>query len=150
MMESQSGMTGEQEIQDRYRISARRLQRSGFRKSGCLDQLSLLQRAWGSSDPFFANVRRKMIFPRVRSRLLNLGNPDSIVLNMDAVAESEWAGTNAEWLNAAIQRGDNIWLVTDPAAHTALMNSIGRTSYYLDLELPTLEEYRAHASFMWP
>ena len=98
MMESQSGMTGEQEIQDRYRVSARRPQRGGFRKSGCLDQLSLLQRAWGSSDPFFANVRRKMIFPRVRSRLLNLGNPDSIVLNMDAVAESEWAGTNAEWL----------------------------------------------------
>jgi hypothetical protein len=32
-------------------------------------------------------------------------------LNMDALAESEWARTNAEWLNAAIQRGDNIWLM---------------------------------------
>jgi hypothetical protein len=78
------------------------------------------------------------------------GKPGFNVLNMDAVAQSEWARTNAEWLNAAIQRGDNIWLVTDPAAHTALMNSIGRTSYYLDLELQMLEEYNAHVSFMWP
>jgi len=68
---------------------------------------------------------------------------------MGAVAESKWARTNAEWLNAAIRRGNSIWLVTDPAAHTALMNSIGRTSYYLDLELPMLEEYDAGVRFMW-
>jgi hypothetical protein len=77
------------------------------------------------------------------------GQPGFNVLNMDGIAESEWARTNAEWLNAAIQRGDNIWLVTDPAAHTALMNSLGLTSYYLDLELPMLEEYNADAAFMW-
>jgi hypothetical protein len=68
------------------------------------------------------------------------------VLDMSSVPEEEWARTNAEWLNAALQRGDNIWLVTNPATHTALMQSLGKTSYYLDLELPMLEQYGAKAA----
>jgi RHS repeat-associated protein len=72
---------------------------------------------------------------------------DAIVSRLAAERATESSMT--EWLNAAIRRGDGIWLVTDPAAHTALMNSIGRTSYYLDLELPMLEEYNANATFMW-
>jgi hypothetical protein len=42
-----------------------------------------------------------------------------------------------------MQRGDNIWLVTDPAAHAQLMQQLGKSSYYLDLELPMLEEFNA-------
>ena len=44
---------------------------------------------------------------------------------------------------------DEIWLVTDPAAHTVLMEQIQRNSFYLDLELPMLEKYDAASRFMW-
>jgi hypothetical protein len=71
------------------------------------------------------------------------GKPGFNVLDMSSVPEQEWARTNAEWLNSAMQRGDNIWLVTDPAAHAQLMQQLGKSSYYLDLELPMLEEFNA-------
>jgi RHS repeat-associated protein len=63
------------------------------------------------------------------------------VLNMDDIKETEWARTNAEWLNKAIHRGDDIWLITDPVEHQRLMQQLGKKSYYLDLELPMLNEY---------
>lgn len=67
------------------------------------------------------------------------------VLDMAKVPEAEWARTNAEWLNTALRRGDNIWLVTDPAKHTLLMNELKLQSYYLDLELPMLDQFGAKA-----
>jgi hypothetical protein len=73
------------------------------------------------------------------------GRPGFNVLDMSKIPEAEWARTNAEWLNASLRRGDNIWLVTDPARHTQLMQSLGKSSYYLDLELPMLEEFNASA-----
>jgi len=67
--------------------------------------------------------------------------PGFNVLNMDNLPASEWPRQNALWLNEAIQRGDNIWLVTDPVKHTQLMQQLGKSSYYLDLELPMLQQY---------
>ena len=67
------------------------------------------------------------------------------VLDMSTVSEAEWARTNAEWLNTALRRGDEIWLVTDPIKHAQLMQQLGMSSYYLDLELPMLEEFNATA-----
>lgn len=71
--------------------------------------------------------------------------PGFNVLNMDNLPPAEWARQNALWLNQALQRGDSIWLVTDPAKHAQLMQQLGKTSYYLDLELPMLEQYGANA-----
>ena len=65
------------------------------------------------------------------------------VLDMSTVPEAQWARTNAEWLNTALRRGDDVWLLTDPAKHTQLMQQLGKESYYLNLELPMLEEYNA-------
>jgi hypothetical protein len=48
---------------------------------------------------------------------------------------------NAEWLNKALQRGDTIWLITDPVAHQKIMEQRELQSAYLDLELPMLGEY---------
>ncbi len=67
--------------------------------------------------------------------------PGFNVLNMDSLPASEWPRQNALWLNQAITRGDNIWLLTDPAKHTQLMQQLGKSSYYLDLELPMLQQY---------
>jgi hypothetical protein len=64
------------------------------------------------------------------------------VLNMDDLPPSEWPRQNALWLNDAIQRGDDIWLVTDPKKHAKLMKEVKKSSYYLDLELPMLEHYQ--------
>jgi len=71
------------------------------------------------------------------------GRPGFNVLDMSGVPEAEWPRVNAELLNAAMQHGDIIWLVTDPAAHAQLMLQLGKSSYYLDLELPMLEEFGA-------
>jgi len=57
------------------------------------------------------------------------------------IPKAELDTQNALWLNNAIQRGDQIWLVTDPAAHQALMDLKGLQSAYLNLELPMLGEY---------
>jgi RHS repeat-associated protein len=71
------------------------------------------------------------------------GRPGFNVLDMSEIPEAEWPRANAEWLNAAMQRGDTIWLVTDPAVHAQLMLQLGKSSYFLDLELPMLEEFGA-------
>jgi len=67
--------------------------------------------------------------------------PGFNVLNMDNLPTSEWPRQNALWLNQAITRGDEIWLVTDPAVHAQLMQQLGYSSFYLDLELPMLKQY---------
>jgi len=56
------------------------------------------------------------------------GKPGFNVLDMSKVPEAEWARTNAEWLNAAMRRGDDLWLVTDPVKHTQLMQQLGKES----------------------
>ena len=70
------------------------------------------------------------------------GKANFNVLDMSAVPETEWARTNAEWLNTALRRGDNIWLVTDPIKHARLMNELDLHSFYLNLELPMLNEFK--------
>src|SRR5262249_41972238 len=54
---------------------------------------------------------------------------------------------NAEWLNAAIVRGDEIWLVTHPEQHARFLQSLPpgafESSNYIHLELPMLEQYEA-------
>jgi RHS repeat-associated protein len=57
------------------------------------------------------------------------------------IAPANLDSENALWLNAAIQNGDTIMQVTDPAVHQALMNSLGLQSSYLNLEIPMLNEY---------
>jgi hypothetical protein len=53
---------------------------------------------------------------------------------------------NAEWLNAAIVRGDEIWLVTHPEQHARFLQSLPpgafESSNYIHLELPMLEQYK--------
>jgi hypothetical protein len=66
------------------------------------------------------------------------------------MTSQEFDRANAEWLNAAIQRGDNIMMVTDPAVHTALSNEFKFSSRYLNLEIPMVEEMNAPASFKFP
>jgi hypothetical protein len=68
------------------------------------------------------------------------------VLDMSAVPKAEWSRYNAEWLNRALVRGDDIWLVTDPVKRSAeLMRKYGtdQGSAYMNLELPMLEEYNS-------
>jgi len=64
------------------------------------------------------------------------GKPGFNLLDMSKILEAEWARTNAEWLNAAMRRSDDLWLVTDPVKHTQLLKRLGKESYYLNLELP--------------
>jgi hypothetical protein len=70
------------------------------------------------------------------------------VLDFTGVAEEEWARTNAQLLNSTLQRGNQIWLVTNPALHEAALERAGISlgkSFYLTLELPMLEEFGAVA-----
>jgi hypothetical protein len=62
---------------------------------------------------------------------------------MDNLPASEWPRQNALWLNQAVRRGDDIWLVTDPAKHAAFLKSLPNNpqSFYLNLELPMLNQY---------
>lgn len=53
------------------------------------------------------------------------------MLNLSKVPYAEWSRENALWLNTALQRGDDIWLVTDPVKHSQLMQQLGKQSYYL-------------------
>ncbi len=48
---------------------------------------------------------------------------------------------NALFINEAAVRGDTFWLVTDPVAHQAIMDTRGLQSAYLNLELPMLNQY---------
>src|SRR5205809_6772376 len=54
-----------------------------------------------------------------------------------------WAYKRAYTRPTQVKRGDTIWLVTDPAAHAERMLQLGKSSYYLDLELLRLEEFGA-------
>jgi len=49
---------------------------------------------------------------------------------------------NAEWLNAALLRGDEIWLVTHPEQHARFLQSLPpgafESSNYIHLELPMM------------
>jgi RHS repeat-associated protein len=71
-----------------------------------------------------------------------LNVPDDIY---KAMSTQEFDRLNADWLNAAIQRGDTIAAVTDPASHAARLESIrpglSQNSRFLNLELPMLQEY---------
>jgi CheY-like chemotaxis protein len=69
--------------------------------------------------------------------------PGYNVLNFDNLPRTEWPRANALKLNEVIVRGDQIWLVTDPAKHAAFIESKGFQSFYLDLELPMLNQYSA-------
>jgi hypothetical protein len=59
---------------------------------------------------------------------------------------------NAEWLNAALVRGDEIWLVTHPERHARFLQSLPpgafESSNYIHLELPMLEHYKAVESII--
>ena len=59
---------------------------------------------------------------------------------------------NAEWLNAALVRGDEIWLVTHPEQHARFLQSLPpgafESSNYIHLELPMLEQYKAVESII--
>jgi len=72
-----------------------------------------------------------------------VGRPGFNTFTGAGIPAGELDMQNALWLNNAIQRGDQIWLVTDPEAHAALLQSLaGRPqSAYLNLELPMLNEY---------
>jgi hypothetical protein len=50
----------------------------------------------------------------------------------------------AEWLNAALRRGDSIWFVTDPAAYSQYLMTRFQTtggSRYISLELGILDNF---------
>jgi hypothetical protein len=70
--------------------------------------------------------------------------PDAIYKKM---TPAEFDRLNADWLNAALRRGDRIMSVTDPAAHAQFLERIrpglSSQSRYLNLELPMLEEFGA-------
>jgi hypothetical protein len=68
-----------------------------------------------------------------------VGQPGFNTFTGAGIPAAELDTQNALWLNNAIQSGDQIWLVTDPAAHQALMNQLNLQSAYLNLELPMLE-----------
>jgi RHS repeat-associated protein len=71
------------------------------------------------------------------------GRPGFNVLNMDNLPQAEWPRQNALWLNEAVRRNDDFWLVTDPASHSAFLSNLPDKpqSFYLNLELPMLEQY---------
>ena len=73
-----------------------------------------------------------------------LNVPESVYKGMTG---PEFDRLNAEWLNEALQRGDTIWIVTDPAKHALRLESIrpglSLQSRFLNLELPMLEEFGA-------
>jgi hypothetical protein len=49
---------------------------------------------------------------------------------------------NRNFMKIAIERGDDFWLVTNPAAHRALSVDKGFQSRFIDLEIPMLESAR--------
>jgi RHS repeat-associated protein len=72
-----------------------------------------------------------------------VGQPGFNTFTGAGIPAAELDTQNALWLNNAVQRGDQIWLVTDPGAHAALLQSLpGQPqSAYLNLELPMLNQY---------
>jgi RHS repeat-associated protein len=74
-----------------------------------------------------------------------IGRQGFNVFDVSALPKTEWARANGQWLNSAMRRGDELWLLTDPAKHGLLMQKVGARSHYLELELPTLEHFGASA-----
>ena len=77
-----------------------------------------------------------------------IGRPGFNVLNFSDAAYTRMGAAafgrfNAEWFNAAMQRGDAIWLLTNPATHSQLMLQLGKASNYLDIELLMMENFDA-------
>jgi RHS repeat-associated protein len=70
-----------------------------------------------------------------------VGQPGFNTFTGAGIAPAEWDTQNALWLNNAIQNGDTIWQVTDPAAHAITMDILGKQSAYLNLEIPMLNQY---------
>jgi RHS repeat-associated protein len=70
-----------------------------------------------------------------------VGKPGFNTFTGEGIALADLDRENALWLNSAILNGDEIWLLTDPAAHQALMDLKGLQSAYLNLELPMLSQY---------
>ena len=72
-----------------------------------------------------------------------VGRPGFNTFTGAGIARAELDTQNALWLNSAIQRGDQIWLVTDPEAHAAFLENLPSKpqSAYLNLELPMLNQY---------
>jgi len=72
-------------------------------------------------------------------------NPGVNTFPWESIAPENWDRENALWLNTAIQRGDTLYYVTDPAVHEATLNSLGITpppqSAYLNLEIPMVQQY---------
>lgn len=70
-----------------------------------------------------------------------LDKPGFNVFKVAGLSKAEWARANAEWLNAALRRGDEIWALTNPMKHAKLMREVGKQSSYLELELPMLKQF---------
>jgi hypothetical protein len=69
------------------------------------------------------------------------GLPGYNVLEMDYSLPLETrVSINQQWLNAAIDRGDEIQLVTDPIKWDCFMRDIGKSSFYNEVELPLLQK----------
>jgi hypothetical protein len=72
-----------------------------------------------------------------------VGKPGFNTFTGEGIPAAELDRANAQWLNQAIQRGDNILLKTDPAAHAQFLQTLpgNPQSAYLNLELPMLQQY---------
>jgi hypothetical protein len=80
-------------------------------------------------------------------------NVEDAVYN--GMTSQEFDRVNAEWLNAAVQRGDNIMSVTDPVVHAQRIeiwraNDPEVSSRYLDLEIPFLKELNVNPIPAYP
>ncbi|NCC49581.1 MAG: RHS repeat-associated core domain-containing protein [Spartobacteria bacterium] len=69
------------------------------------------------------------------------GKPGYNVLEMDTTLPLDTRkGLNIQWLDEAIDRGDDIILKTDPFEWERFMREIGKESFYNEVELPRLLE----------
>ena len=94
-----------------------------------------------AADTAAAGSRMTTVLGSGRDVASYVGKPGFNTFTGAGIAPAELDTQNALWLNNAIQRGDQLWLVTDPAAHQALMDLKGLQSAYLNLELPMMGEY---------
>lgn len=91
-------------------------------------------------------LKQSLSLPR-KSRQLGSGadvtpyanKPGFNVLKMDRSLPIETRkAINLQWLDDAIDRGDDILLKTDPIKWDMFMREIGKESFYNELELPRL------------
>jgi RHS repeat-associated protein len=74
-----------------------------------------------------------------------VGVPGFNTFTGEGIAANELNNQNMLWLEGSVQNSSEIWLVTDPVAHQLLMNTLGKQSAYLDLELPALSKLGLNA-----